>query len=184
MGPRAMVVRAGARLPEMAKHNTCIVVLLYLGPCPVCSNGTPVADMVAHSPPLPLVVDCYHKDSDIDAEDEEVLVLALEQRDRVRCTHLRIGHSECAGVHHDHHRGIPNPGIPSIISFIKSTAFVLPETLQEPHLRHLLLSGFALPIGSLLLTISTGLVTFFLDIPNPATHFQPSAFSGFYPCPI
>src|SRR6267154_3223413 len=41
----------------------------YLGLCLVCTNGTPVADMLSHSPPLPLIID-YHG-HDITAEDEE-----------------------------------------------------------------------------------------------------------------
>jgi hypothetical protein len=42
--------------------------------------------MLAHSPPLPLVID-YEDDGEdtvITAEDEEAIILALEQRDRVR----------------------------------------------------------------------------------------------------
>ena len=38
--------------------------------------------MLAHSPPLLLVID-YH-DHDITAEDEEAILIALEQRYRVR----------------------------------------------------------------------------------------------------
>jgi hypothetical protein len=38
--------------------------------------------MLAHSPPLPLVID--YEDRDITAKDEEAIILALEQRDRVR----------------------------------------------------------------------------------------------------
>ena len=60
----------------------------YLGVCLVCTFGTPVADMLAHSPPLPLVIDCYKHDST--AEDEETINLALEQRDRVRRIRLII----------------------------------------------------------------------------------------------
>jgi len=38
--------------------------------------------MLAHSPPLPLVIDYTHRD--ISAEDEEAILLALAQRNRVR----------------------------------------------------------------------------------------------------
>jgi hypothetical protein len=41
-----------------------------------------MADMLAHSPPLPLVIDYTGKD--ITAEDEEAIIFALAQRDRVR----------------------------------------------------------------------------------------------------
>ena len=59
----------------------------YLRLSLVCTNGTPVANMLSHSPPLPLTVD-YRSEDGITAEDEEGLLLALEQRHRVR--HLRL----------------------------------------------------------------------------------------------
>ena len=42
--------------------------------------------MLAHSPTLPLVIDYFRAltDRDISAEDEEGIILALEQHDRVR----------------------------------------------------------------------------------------------------
>ena len=47
-----------------------------LGLCLVCTYGTPVADMLVHSPPLPLVID--YRIRGITAEDEEAILLALE----------------------------------------------------------------------------------------------------------
>ena len=55
----------------------------YLRLSLVCTNGTPVQNMLAHSPPLPLTVH-YGSDDGITAEDEEGILLALEQRHRVR----------------------------------------------------------------------------------------------------
>src|SRR6266436_8956701 len=55
-----------------------------------------------------------------------------------------------------------------------STVLVLPETLQAPHLRHLTLSNFALPIGSRLLMTAVGFVTLFLHIGQPSTYFPPN----------
>ena len=49
----------------------------YLGLCLV-------ADMLAHSPPLPLIIDYDSEIGDIGAEDEEGIAHALQQRDRVR----------------------------------------------------------------------------------------------------
>ena len=46
--------------------------------------------------------------------------------------------------------------------------------LQAPHLRHLALIGFALPIGSRLLTTAVGLVTLYLVMVNPSTYFHPN----------
>ena len=57
----------------------------YLRLSLLCASGTPVADMLAHSLPLPIVVDHsnYWKMDEITAEDEEGLLLALQHRDRV-----------------------------------------------------------------------------------------------------
>ena len=57
--------------------------------CLVCTTGTPVADMLAHSPPLPLAIDYDDRDCDITVE-EEGIILSLEQHDRVRRIRLHI----------------------------------------------------------------------------------------------
>jgi hypothetical protein len=49
-----------------------------------------------------------------------------------------------------------------------------PEALQAPHLRHLALNGFALPIGSRLLTNAVGLVTLCLLMVHQSTYFYPN----------
>ncbi|KAF8489506.1 hypothetical protein F5888DRAFT_1721769 [Russula emetica] len=149
----------------------------YLGVCLVCSKGTLVADMLAHSPPLPLVIDYFHESeySDIAAEDEEGLTFALEQRDRIRRIRLRMGITNLQKFIMAISGEYPILEYLIIIPFIKNKAFVLSETLQAPHLRHLILSCFALPITSPLLATATGLVTLFLEIPNLTTFFQPNA---------
>ena len=43
-----------------------------------------IADMLAHSPPLPLFVDYFGEVHDITTDDEEGIILTLKQRDRVR----------------------------------------------------------------------------------------------------
>src|SRR6266699_1884976 len=72
----------------MAKPHTWFGILPVSFTRLLCTNGTPVENMLAHSPPLPLTVD-YRSADDIAAEDEEGILLALEQRHRVR--HLRPG---------------------------------------------------------------------------------------------
>ena len=146
----------------------------------LCTWRTPasVADMLAHSPPLPLVIDFFTKSHDITVEDEDRIILALEQRDHVRRVRLRM----------------PGPKLQKLITTIneeypvleslvvglpldaESTALMLPETFQAPHLRHLLLEDFAIPLGCRLLTTAVGLVTLFLTIDprSPATYFQPN----------
>ena len=136
----------------------------------------PVADMLAHSPHLPLVIDYVDPNHDIAAEEEEI-IFALEQRDRVRRVRLDV----------------PLPNLQKLIMAIdgeypvleyllmsfpeedkSSTVVILPEALRAPHLRHLMLEGFALPIGSRLLTTATGLITLALSVGHPSAYFQPN----------
>ena len=57
----------------------------YLGLCLVYPWGTPVGDMLAHSPPLPLILDYQYDDVRhyLTAEEEERIILVLKQRNRV-----------------------------------------------------------------------------------------------------
>ncbi len=147
----------------------------YLGICLVCTVGTPVANMLAHSPPLPLIID-YISDDDITAEDEEALVLALEQRDRVRRIRLLVSYLDLQKFAIAINEEYP---ILEHLIFVPpnentSTVLVLHETLQAPHLRHLLLSNFVLPIGSRLLTTAVGLVTLYLYLRHPSAYFPPN----------
>ena len=157
-------------------RNVILGSASYLGVSLICTYGTPVADMLAHSPPLPLVIDYFYEDHDI-TKDEEGAVLALKQRDRVRRVRLMM----------------PVPDLLKLISAMdeeypileyliiepptkdRSTILMLPETLQAPNLRHLTLIGFALPIGSRLLTTAVGLVTLCLIMNDPSTYFHPNA---------
>jgi hypothetical protein len=157
-------------------RNVILGSASYLGVSLVCTYGTPVADMLAHSPPLPLVIDYPDEDLDI-TEDEEGAILALKHRDRVRRVRLWT----------------PVTGLQKLIAAMdeeypfleyliiappvkdRSTVLILPETLQAPHLRHLTLEGFALPIGSRFLTTAVGLVTLCLSMTDPSTYFHPNA---------
>ena len=51
----------------------------YLGIFLVCTKSTPVADVLRHSPPLPLLIDYPNINDDISAEEEEESILALKQ---------------------------------------------------------------------------------------------------------
>ena len=130
--------------------------------------------MLAHSPPLPLVIDYEYKD--IAAEDEESIIFALEQRHRV----LRIR------VY------IPVLKLQKFITAIdgeypvleyliledplddKSTVLVLPGALQTPHLRHLAIDC-SIPMRPQSLTTAVGLVTLHLALYHPPTYFQQAA---------
>ena len=54
------------------------------------------------------------------------------------------------------------------------SSLILPETLEAPHLHHLMLVGLALPIGCRLLTTAAGLVTLCLFMVHPSTYFYPN----------
>ena len=102
--------------------------------------------MLAHSPPLPLTVD-YRSRNGIAAKDEEGILLALEQRHRVR--HLRLAfpvenlRKLAMAINEEF------PILEYLIVYPRAkdgTVLMLPKTLQAPHLRHLALKGFACPI--------------------------------------
>ena len=146
----------------------------YFGLSLVCTNGTPVQDMLAHSPPIPLTVD-YGRENGITAEDEEGILLALEQRDRVR--HLRLNypvqHLQKLLIMVDEEFPILEYLIVDPLT-MESTALMLPETLQVPHLRHLTLIGFACPIRPRLHPAAASLVTLSLSIDHRSAYFQPN----------
>ena len=93
----------------------------HLGLCLVCTYGTPVADMLAHSPPLPLVIDYvddYINDNHdyrhyIYAKYEEGIILALQFCDRVHRLRLRMPFQNLEKfiTHHGFRRGIFDTGL-------------------------------------------------------------------------
>jgi hypothetical protein len=133
-----------------------------------CTNGVPVADMLTHSPHLPLTI--YYQRRILTAEDESGILLALSHRDR---------------VHHIYFSVLPNMGkfvtvmddqFPILERmYIQSrTEVVLPVKFQAPNLRHIRLSMASLPIGSPILTTSiAGLVTLELRHIPASAYFPP-----------
>jgi hypothetical protein len=130
--------------------------------------------MLAHSPPLPLTID-YAGEGGITAEDEEGLLLALEQRDRLR--HLRLF--------------FPVPDLQKLVMAVdgefpileylivepwanNSTDLILPETLQAPNLRHFMMGGFVCPIRPRLHPTAASVVTLCLITRHQSAYFQPN----------
>ena len=131
--------------------------------------------MLDHSPLLPLIIDYDEDEGDITAEDEEGIILSLGQRDRVSRIRLRLPvqtlQKLIVAINEEY----------SILEYLMlaspgqgDAVLILPETLRAPHLRHLLLGGFSLPIGSQLLTTAVGLVTICLIIVHSSTYFHPN----------
>ena len=148
----------------------------YLGISLVCINGTPVADMLAHSPPLPLDIDYHNGDNDISAEDEEAAILALKQYNRVRRFRIWVSATSLQKLIEamDDEYPILEHLIITHLVEDRSSISQIPETLQAPNLRHLYLRGFTLPMGCRLLTTAVGLVTLGLSMVHPSTYFHPN----------
>jgi hypothetical protein len=135
-----------------------------------CTVGVPVADMLAHSPLLPLTVSYHTKGQEITAEDESGIFLALSHRDRLH--HVDIWMSNPGKF-----VAVMDDQFP-VLEYMHITSWTevdLPITIQTPNLRHLSLRRAYLPIGSpLITTTAAGLVTLeLLNIPSWA-YFPPS----------
>jgi hypothetical protein len=132
--------------------------------------------MLAYSPPLPLIIDYLDEHHNMAAEDEAGMMLALQQRNRVRRIRLRMS------------------SVPALQRFIMAldeefpileylymraspatlrARFILPKTFHAPHLRHLILRNVAFPIGSPLHTPVTGPVTLSIMQIPPSVYFHP-----------
>lgn len=134
--------------------------------------------MLENSPPLPLIIDHIFKDQDHDsgftAEDEEGVLLALQHHHRVRRIRLEMPIPILQKLVTAMHDEFP------MLEFLCITApteqdasLVLPQTLEAPHLRHLLLDNVIFPITSPLLTPTTGLVTLSLAEIRPSANLRP-----------
>ena len=132
--------------------------------------------MLAHSPPLPLIIDFNDECRDITAEDEEEVILALGQRERVRRIRLflPIPIMERLVMVIEREYPILEYLIMATLDEEMSASLMLTETFQAPHLRHLTLGCFAIPIGSRLLTTAVGLVALILIMNQPSAYLQPN----------
>ena len=141
----------------------------------LCTYGTPIADMLAHSP-LPLVVDYFRGDREPTTADKEGIILALKQRDRVCRVRLYSAGTILQKLIMAMDEEYPILEYLCLTLPFNDNSMILrfPGTLQAPHLLHLDLQGFALPMGSRLLTTAVGLVTLRLVMVHPSTYFHPN----------
>jgi len=167
------------KLAKVYRRWRCLILAStsYLGLNLLCTFGTPVADMLAHSPRLPLVLDYLVKDfnTNIAAEDEERVMLALRLRDRVRRIRLRMSVANLQKLIAALDGEFPMLEflymVPHTQHFRRLT---LPDTFRAPHLSHLILNTFAFSIISPLLTTTTRLVTLWLQDIYPTAYFGPN----------
>ena len=148
----------------------------YLRLSLLCTRGTPVVDMLAHSPPLPLVIEYTENFHENFVEDKEGVILALKQRNRVRGVCLYMPITSLPKFIVAIEKEYPILEYLTIWSWNKddTTFLMFPETFHAPHLHHLALRGLTLPMGSQLLTAATCLVTLCLVMSSPSTYFHPN----------
>jgi hypothetical protein len=132
--------------------------------------------MLAHSPPLPLVVEYTEDFPNISAENEEGAIFALKQRNRVRSVCLHVHFTSLPKFIVAIEKEYPILEYLTIWSWNESNMMFLmfPETFHAPHLHHLALSGLTLPTGSRLLTAAVRLVTLRLIMSSQSMYFHPN----------
>ena len=131
-------------------------------------NGTPNMDLVAHLPPLPLVIDYRDR---IAAEDEETILPALQQRDRIRHMTLQVPSRSLYKLLMTMDGPFPSLESISLLSTTEEHQCpTLPGTFLAPNLRHVTFVGVGFPPGLPLLASAFDLVTLTL------THTQASGY--------
>jgi hypothetical protein len=146
----------------------------HLGLCLVCTDGMPVADMLAHSPSFPLIIDYNHPRHDLTVEDEEGIMLALQHRDRVRRIRLKMPVPSLQKLLTAIDHQFPMLEFVSIQAPTKHDSHLtLPLSFEAPQLRCLILDHFNSPIESPFLTTAVGLVFLFLRWIHPSTYPHP-----------
>ena len=138
--------------------------------------------MLAHSPSLPLIIDHLDQNRDLTAEDEEGIILALRHRDRVRRIRLRMPVSKLQKLVNALDGEFPSLEYLYVMPqryrrpiLGHEVSLNLPESFRAPHICRLLLSRFAIPIGSPLLRTMGNLVTLSLSLIPPSAYFRPNA---------
>ena len=100
--------------------------------------------MLAHSPPLPLVIDYLVHPLKISAKDEKGIMVALRHRDRVRRICLRMPIQNLQKVLLAIDDEFPMLEYMHLMPFGRyNMDLILPETFQAPHLRDLELRDIA-----------------------------------------
>lgn len=142
----------------------------YLRICLVFTYGTPVADMLTHSPSFPLVVDYTDETRGLTVEGGEALWLAFlpERRDRVRRIHLLVHESYLwkfvAALLDGTFPALEHLSIKLREQSHSSSSLTLPDTFRAPRLRHLVLTHFGFPLASPILVATAHLVTLSLNM--------------------
>jgi hypothetical protein len=132
----------------------------FLGLSLLCTYGTPIADILAYLPPLPLIIDYNEQYDELTADDEVGIILALRYYDRVRCIRLMESFRVLQRLLMVLQGEFPNLEYLIIKrdSFEDTTTVDFPKTFRAPHLRYVMAMGIYIPIDSPFTTIGNPVV--------------------------
>ena len=139
----------------------------------LCTYRVPVADMLAHSPPLPLTIFYDNCNREMTAKDEEGVLLALSHCDRLHRVALFIPGTKLGKFTPPINEEFPILERMCIWSRPHDSTYLASlKTFRAPNLRHMW--TICLPVASPLPANTTSLVTLeLIDIPASA-YFPPS----------
>jgi hypothetical protein len=149
----------------------------YLRLSLLCIAGTPVAEVLAHSPPFPLIIVYDESFQHLSAEDEEGIIFALSHRNRVRCIFLLLDVPRLSRL-----ISAIDDEFPALILLRlgtptrHDTRMALPPKFEAPHLRYLFFTHIASPMGHSFLSSAIGLVILSLRWIHPSTYPHPNDF--------
>jgi hypothetical protein len=142
-----------------------------------CTFGTPIADMINHSPPFPLILDYGpHLLKTWTPADQDGLLFALQHLSRTHEIMLSAPQPTLAEIISTMLDAAPM--LRRLILHTESTEFVLPKGFLDgnaPQLRHLELHGVSLATLPPLLSSTTSLVSLILERVPSSVYFSPES---------
>ncbi|KAH9175952.1 hypothetical protein EDB89DRAFT_240045 [Lactarius sanguifluus] len=172
-------VRLGWRKPSQVCQrwrHLAYSSAFHLGMHLLCTNGTSIAEMLDHLPPLPLFVNYRFTDVTVSGlgQDELGIRDALRLRGRVRRIDLHLPSSILQKFLMLMDEPFPVLEHLSLSSTVDNTTTpILPTTFLSPTLRHLVLVGIGLPKRLRLLPSTASVVTLVLTNIRASGYFRP-----------
>lgn len=141
----------------------------------VCTYGISVKAMLSHSPPLPLIIYYPATPGKISAVDEESVILAFQQQERVHRIHVAASITVLCSFFKAMNCEFPMLETLSLrLSPETRTGLRLPEHFLAPLLCNLTLSNISLPTQSPLLRQAEDLITLQLSNAPASSEFDPA----------
>jgi len=141
----------------------------------LCTYQTPVAEMLLHTPPLPLIIQ-YDADFVVNGPHaEENRLLPFQHADRVCSIFVSGWHfgTDLRGQH-----GLLDKAFPALETLALSSEFYtttpFPRNFTAPHLRSLILNGLSISVASPLLTNAANLISLRLQYIPVNNYGEPS----------